>query len=532
MVTRTSTILGPDGRPIERQVLGTEIAIPTDLGVRSVIREGVASGLSPEGLAALLRDAAHGHARRYLTLAEEMEERYLHYASQLQTRRLAIEAVEPAVDAPEGVPAAITDAVHELVASSAFRDMIPTLPDAISKGYSVSELMWEYQDRQLRPVEYIWRDPRFFVFDRVSLTKLRLAVDGDPEGDELPPAKFVQHVPRSKMGIPLRGGVARAAAWAFMLQSFSLKDWAAFSEVYGMPIRVGKYPQNATENDIRTLLRALRSIGSDAAAAIPITMEFEFAKVEGQHGAAVFGGLIDYVDKQVSKLVVGQTMTADAGGSLAQAKVHNEVRLDILRADCRQIGGTVTRDVVLPFVLLNFGPQPAYPRVHFPIAEPEDITALTDAVAQLVPIGLKVSQRQMRDKLGLSEPETDEELLAPAASPAVPPLKPGNKPPLATAAAHVAGCQCGPCLVRLAADAPPAGRDGPAEVEAIADLALEHWEEITDPLLGPLLLAAQRATSFEDALSRLAARGPDGSALLERLAVATAKARGIGSVID
>ena len=53
-----SPILGPDGRSINRQVLSTEIAIPTDLGVRSVIREGVASGLSPDALELELAEAA------------------------------------------------------------------------------------------------------------------------------------------------------------------------------------------------------------------------------------------------------------------------------------------------------------------------------------------------------------------------------------------------------------------------------------------------------------------------------------------
>ena len=37
----------------------------------------------------------------------------------------------------------------------------------------------------------------------------------------------------------------------------------------------------------------------------------------------------------------------------------------------------MTRDVIQPFVAFNFGPQPVYPRVTFPVAEPDDIQALT-----------------------------------------------------------------------------------------------------------------------------------------------------------
>ena len=528
----TPVLLGPDGQPIQRAALSREIAYPTEFGVRSTHRDGVASGMTPEGLAALLRDAASGYGRRYLTLAEEMEERYLHYASQLQTRRLAIEAIRPSVEAPDGLDGKIVDAVHELVDDPAFGEMIGALTDGIAKGYSVVETMWDYAAGRLRPVEFKWRDPRFFVFDRLSMSEIRLASETNLfEGERLPPAKFIRHVPRSKMGIPLRGGVARAAAWAFMLQSFSLKDWAAFSEVYGMPLRIGRYDPSASDEDIRTLLRAVRSIASDAAAVIPRSMELEFAKVEGQHGTAVFGGLLDYVDKQVSKLVIGQTMTSDDGSSQAQAKVHNEVRLDILRADGRQIGHSISRDLIQPFVALNFGPQAAYPRVALPVSEPEDTKALADAVSQLVPIGLKVSQKEMRGKLGLSEPEADEDLLrAPAAPEAQPPTRLRSK--LARTDAHVSGCRCGSCLARAAAQPDDHVPDGVDETDTALSAALDGWREISDPLLGPLLAATATATSFDEALAAIRQRAPDGKQLLERLARATAIARGVGDVMD
>ena len=548
-------ILGPDGEPVSSADLAREVAAAQEWGVRSVRREGVASGLTPEGLAAILRSAADGYARQYLTLAEEMEERYLHYGAQLQTRRLAIDAITPTVAAPDKCSPKIVDAVNALVEDPNFSDMVNTLQDGIGKGYAVSEIMWDLKDGLLYPVEFHWRDPRFFVVDRINLSDLKLAVEWDYEGTPLQPFKFIRHVPRSHMGVPIRGGVARSAAWAFMLQSFALKDWAAFSEVYGLPLRVGKYGANATKDDVRTLLRAVRAIASDAAAVIPTGMEIEFQKVEGSHGSAVFGELIRYCDASISKIIVGQTMTADDGSSQSQATVHNEVRLDILRADGRATSRTLNRDLIAPFVSFNFGPQPAYPRVLFPVAEPEDIAAMSNALQQLVPLGLRVSAGEVRDKLGLSEPEDDDELLKPATpAPIAPapgddappgPGKGGNgpqppKPPVAPKSpeglsAHVRGCQCGPCLAqpaRLAADGGTLAPDGIEETEALLGSALQDWQEVTDDLLGPLLLAAWRSSSFDEVMAKIAKRGPDGSKLLERLAVATAKARGVGDVMD
>lgn len=541
-------LVGPDGLPVSSKKLAEEVATPTVMGVRATHMDGVASGLKPERLAHILKQASLGNARDYLTLAEEMEERYLHYASQVQTRRLAIEGVTPAVESPKGYPKAIVDAVHELVDDPNLLDAIGTLTDGIAKGYAVVEPMWEYERKRLRPVAFKWRDPRYFQFDRIGLTELRLAVDGNLDGVPIDKPTFIVHMPRSKTGIPLRRGFARAATWAFLLQSFGLKDWAAFAEIYGIPMRVGKYHAGASDADKKALLRAVASIANDAAAIIPQGMELEFIEAQGAKGEAVFGGLLDYLDKQVSKLVVGQTMTADDGSSQAQAKIHDNVRLDITQADCRQLGNTLNRDLIPWYVSLNFGPQDVYPKVTLPVAEPEDIKELTEAVARLVPFGLKVGQKQMRAKIGLSEPDDDDEMLTPA-SPPTPtsdpdadaeadeaPPAPAPRARKAALSAHHSGCRCASCQPVLPAflAADPGKLDSEDELDDFVAEALADWQEDADPLLAPLREVLEKATSFaelEAMLPGIAGR-IDGAKLAMKLAIAMAKARGLGDARD
>lgn len=562
MVERKSSILGPDGNPIVVKTLAQEVATPTVAGVRRTHEERVASGLTPERLGTILRDAAEGNARAYLTLAEEMEERYLHYASQLQTRRLAIESVDFTIEG-DGVSSKIVDAVTELLDDDGFKEARGHLPDGISKGYAVVEMMWEFERGRLRPVEYVDRDPRFFQLDRLTLRHLRLAVDGSIEGEQLPEAKFLRHMPRTKLGLPLRRGMARPAAWGYLIQQFTLQDWAAFSEVYGMPLRVGKYNASASAADKRTLLKAVASIANDAAAIIPQGMDIEFHEVNGANGAAVFSGLLDYVDKQVSKLVVGQTMTSDDGSSLGQAKIHNEVRLDILRADCKQLAGTINRDLIKPFVDLNFGPQERYPLVELPVPDPEDVKALSDSLGVLVPLGLRVKQAEVREKLGLSDPAADDELLVAQQAPAAPTPdgssdarstpKPVDKPasknreiPAAKDVAedvkakvaalsaivsdHKRACRCGACTSLLAAEA--GETDALGQLETLFAEALDDWEAMADPIIAPIADIIDRAGSFEDAVSMLQTKFPDASKMADRLGRLTAIARGIGDIAD
>ncbi|MDH7802249.1 MULTISPECIES: DUF935 domain-containing protein [unclassified Rhizobium] len=556
MTTRTSSILGPDGRPIVLKTLSEEIATPTVAGVRRTHEERVATGLTPERLGTILRDAAEGNARSYLTLAEEMEERYLHYASQLQTRRLAIESVDPTIEA-NGAATKIVDAIEDLINDDGFLEARGHLPDAINKSYAVCEMMWEYERKALRPVAYLDRDARFFQMDRLSLRNLRLAVDGSIEGEELPQAKFIRHIPRTRLGLPLRRGMARPAAWAYLIQQFGLQDWAAFSEVYGMPLRVGKYNAGASGADKRTLLKAVASIANDAAAIIPAGMDIEFHEVNGSNGAAVFGGLLEYVDKQISKLVVGQTMTSDDGSSLGQAKIHNEVRLELLRADCRQLAITVNRDLIKPFVDLNYGPQERYPFLQLPVPDPEDVEALSKALGTLVPLGLKVKQAEIREKVGLSDPQDGDELLTPPAAAASPPVegKPepktapktdavkdakktaeeeGVKSKVAALSAivsdHRRACHCGACEALAAAEA--GEPDALEQLDKLFIDAMDDWQQMVDPIVQPIAAIIETAGSFEEALKMLQTQRPDATKMAERLGRLTAIARGIGDIAD
>ncbi|MUL08264.1 DUF935 family protein, partial [Aliivibrio fischeri] len=84
-----------------------------------------------------------------------------------------------------------------------------------------------------------------------------LISDSAPSGEPLEPYKFMVHTPRSKSGIVWRNGLARLVAVMYMLKSFTVRDWWAFAEVFGIPVRVGKYGPNASTEDISTLVNAI-----------------------------------------------------------------------------------------------------------------------------------------------------------------------------------------------------------------------------------------------------------------------------------
>ena len=452
------------GREVATEALREEQAAPTMAGVRNIYSAmHPSAGLTPERLIAIQREAEMGDPYLYLELAEEMEEKDLHYLAVIGTRKQAVAGAElivtPASEAATDRRAA--DLVREVIGGGALdlESALYDILDAVGKGFSATEIVWDTGGREWVPRRLIWRDPRFFMFDWISGNELlvRTLRDKGPlapadatraaparpaaarhyrsrwyagAGEDaarlgiqpltapLAPFKFIVHVARAKSGLPVRGGIARAAGWAYLFKNYVLKDWVTFAEIFGQPLRLGKYGPGATEADKQALLSAVANIGTDAAAIVPESMLIEFVEARQAGGAELYERFCEYLDRQVSKAVLGQTLTTETpregGGSRAAAQVHDAVRRDIIESDARRLGATLTRDLARPIVDLNLGPQQRYPQIALGLSSDSDVKLFADMVAELADRGLRIGQRAVLKRLGLPEPATDEPLLEPA----------------------------------------------------------------------------------------------------------------------
>jgi len=532
-------LVWPNGQQMRPETLTREIAAPSTMGVRSIMSGHPAQGLTPVKLARLLRAAEDGDAVAYFELAEEMEEKDLHYLSVMGTRKrqvsqLPIEVI-PAGDDEEAK--ADAQFIRDWLDRDMLQPEIFDLLDAVGKGVSAIEIVWQFTSTEWTPVKLKWRDPRFFEFDRVTGETLMLR---DLDGlQALPFGKFIVHYHPAKSGLPIRSGIARAAAWSYMFKNYAIKDWVAFLENYGMPIRIGKYDNGETETNINVLLDALASLGSDAAAAFPKTMEVDF--VDAKAGTApndLWRSKAEYCDSQLSKVVLGQTGTTDSKhGGLGDGgnKVHDEVRGDIERADAVLVAATLNEQLVQPMVMLNRGIRRRYPRLRIGRPDAVDVKAMTEAATALVALGAQVDADEMRDRAGLPAPKPGGRILVAAPQ----------------AAQSAQGGRSGPGIPENGVDAfsrllkpsesPIGGRVAVADAApaAIADnvddaaaMALGDWEQLIEPILDPVRDVVAQASSLDDIKAKLvdAIERMDVTLLTERLARAGFGARLAGDI--
>jgi phage gp29-like protein len=106
------------------------------------------------------------------------------------------------------------------------------------------------------------------------------------------------------------------------------------------------------------------------------------------------------------------------------------VQEDIERADAKALAGILNQDLVRVWVQLEYGPRPRYPRIVIARPEAEDLQQLASSLGVLVPLGLRVSESEVRDKFGLSDPQEGERLLGqPLPAPNAPHADPANAAP-------------------------------------------------------------------------------------------------------
>lgn len=407
------------GRAVRKSELTSEVAGPTLSGVRSPLTSYPGDGLDPRRLGQILKQADMGDPLRFLELAETIEERDPHYSGVLGTRRRSVTqldiTVKEASEDPHDVE--VAKAFRQWIDRDELQDELFDVLDAIPKGYSFTEIIWDYSERQWDIARLEWRDPRWFGWDPQNLTVPHL-IGESGERDPLPGFKFIDARIKAKSGIPTRAGLARVVMWPYLFKKYTERDWSIFSQTYGQPLRVGKYGPGSSKQDRQTLMRAVANIAGDCAAIIPESMMIEFIE-SGNVGSStdLFERRGDWYDKQVSKAVLGQTATTDAEtGGLGSGKEHRQVQEDIERADAKALTAVLNRDLVRPWTTLNYGPDTKSPRIVIARPEAEDLAHLSKALGPLIDRGLEVDGDELRGKFGLKKPKPGAQLLRPSGS--------------------------------------------------------------------------------------------------------------------
>ena len=493
--------------PVPADVKERQTDSPQSVQLHREFENHPSKGLTPARLANILMAAEQGDMIAQAELFMDMREKDAHIDAELHKREMAVKKLDWSLEPPRDATA--TEKKNTKLLEDLIRDELDIggirmdALDAIGHGYSCIELGW---GRTLAgrwyPNQVEHRSPTWFTCPPENRNTLHLRAASSSYGVPLQPFGWIAHQHKSRAGYISRTGLYRSLAWPYLYKNYSVRDLAEFLEIYGLPIRIGKYPTTAGDKEKRDLLRTVLSLGHNAAGIIPDSMQLELATMTGGGSADGFKTMMDWCEAAESKAILGGTLTSQTGanGNRALGDVHNEVRLDIRDDDATQLDQTLGAHLVYPMAMLNglFADNRS-PSFVSDTQEPDDLALFADALPKLASAGARIPVSYVNRKLKIPEPEGDEPILQPSnAKPAnVSPLNDpaaaslaalaGNAPPLQKGDGGISTADIDPTSVssmtnQLAADA---GASIKAMVDQVAALAAdaESLEALRDRLL-------------------------------------------------
>ncbi|MCK3654904.1 hypothetical protein A4G19_03710 [Pasteurellaceae bacterium Macca] len=481
-----------------------------------VIADHPSNKITPAKLKAIFDDAEMGDLTTQHELFMDIEERDSSIAANIQTRKRSLLTLDWRIAEPRNATPA-EEKLREEVEAFFYQfinleDVMMDLMDAVGHGFSALEIEWQqvgdkWAIKALHPRPQSW-----FRLDKDD--NLLLKTPSNSEGEPLQPFGWVVHCHKSRSVGLARLGLYRSLAWLYMFKHYSVHDFAEFLELYGMPIRIGKYGAGATNEEKRTLLRALAQIGHNAAGIMPEGMNVELHNVATGTSAGnnPFLQMVDWCEKSIARLILGQTLTSGADGKSstnALGNVHNEVRRDLLISDAKQLAQTLTQQLILPYLQINVNPNidpTRIPYFEFDTREREDLGQFAEALPKLVNVGVQIPEDWVREKLGIPDVQEGKAILKPLESEIKAPLNPeALSATIPQTGIKHATCACG-CGVSLSAHTQPKGVDA----QGLLDGSLDHafttvdFNQQLDPMIKQAVGVLLRCDSYEQASERLA----------------------------
>ena len=440
-----------------RGPLVNDIAI---VGLRDRFSSYMTKGLTPERLASLLVEADGGDVYHQMELFEEMLEKDAHMFSVFQARRLAVTGknynIIPASQDESDV--AIAEEVQNMLARiRGWNRAVADILDCVPKGFSVQEIFWKVDKGQYRIERLRWRHPKKFRFGKVSdhlsdPEEIRLIIEPglvdkfrgivpDPElarattdgvsldSDPLFRSRFAIAFCQARSGNPARTSIMRTLTYLFLFKNYDVKWWIQFAEKM-LGYTIGKY--DANHSDQKELLKeAVLGLATDAAAVISNTSSIEFAEMlQKATSHQVYEDLKSWCNEEMSKAVLGHTGTSQSTpGKLGSEEAAREVKREIIEADAMILDETITDEIVVPYVIYNYGPQDNYPYYQTDISESPDLLTEVQIDRGLQQMGFPVTQKYAKEKYGRPVPDpndVEDIVLVPLPAAAVPSMPDGS----------------------------------------------------------------------------------------------------------
>jgi len=360
----------------------------------------------------------------------EVEEKDTAIASAIETRKILARARDAKVqgaDPDNGEAKRYAEGLAEfLEAIPNFRQARRELLAAPAYGYKVLEILWSVAPEGIR-AKLIGRPQEIFRFGRLTepqIGELLLSSFPGGEGAPVPASKFIvaTHQPRDgdRRGLPL----LRRLFWPSWFKRNVLRLHLGFLEK-GNGTVVVKYNPGASDTEKDKALAAARAIALELATAVPegFALVTEALQTTRTRDANDFRALFDYFDMEMTRLILGQTLSTrgqeQGVGTQALGAVHQALLWEYIADDLADEEEAWNEQLCAPWLLWTYGPRALERdvRPYWRVAKqpPKDRMAELSLLEKARNLGARVPELEVYEKGGIRQADAGEAVLPPPA---------------------------------------------------------------------------------------------------------------------
>lgn len=190
--------------------------------------------------------------------------------------------------------------------------------------------------------------------------------------------------------------------WNTVFINGGMEFWSVFMEQYGMPFMVGKYDRGTPKEEKEELFSMLKKMVQNAVGVIPKDGSIEIINPDKSGSNTVYKDYITKCENNISKIILGQTLTTDIGstGSYAASETHQEVRGDLIQNDVRLCEKTIN-NFIFKIHNLNFN---NLDMPHFTIYDDEGVDQTTaERDNKVKTLGVNFTREYIKKTYGLED---------------------------------------------------------------------------------------------------------------------------------
>jgi phage gp29-like protein len=289
--------------------------------------------------------------------------------------------------------------------NGSFNLLVRQMMDAVGKKYAVHEIVYkshcecQLAGTEKAPVSAEFRFVPLEFFENYSGRLRFLEKDGDREGVALEEGAWL---------VTVADGLMEACSIAYLFKHLPLRDWLVYCERNGMPGIKGITDAFPGTTQWEAAKRAVESFGAEFNALVTAGSDLQAIDL-GSRGELPYPALVERMDRAMAALWCGSDLSTLSRASAVGASLQGGERVSLEIDDAAMISETLNMQVDSYVLGHLFGSAPvkAYLRLRPSISE--DMLRDLELYERLVKLGLEISDRDLRERFGVSLPEADGE---------------------------------------------------------------------------------------------------------------------------